>query len=65
MKVLAWAFFLISTTSAGAKLNFVFIIVDDLRPTFGCYGDANAYTPNVDKLAKKSITFTQAFSQVF
>lgn len=46
------------------KPNFLFIIVDDLRPALGCFGDKNAYTPNIDSLAKKSVIFTEAFAQV-
>lgn len=56
--------FLLLISSAMGRPNFLFIIVDDLRPALGCYGDKNAYTPNIDALAKKSIVFTQAFAQV-
>ncbi|XP_043469979.1 iduronate 2-sulfatase isoform X2 [Leptopilina heterotoma] len=52
---------LISTTIG--RPNFLFIIVDDLRPALGCYGDKNAYTPNIDSLAEKSTVFTHAFAQ--
>nr|XP_012224641.1 PREDICTED: iduronate 2-sulfatase isoform X1 [Linepithema humile]XP_012224642.1 PREDICTED: iduronate 2-sulfatase isoform X1 [Linepithema humile]XP_012224643.1 PREDICTED: iduronate 2-sulfatase isoform X1 [Linepithema humile]XP_012224644.1 PREDICTED: iduronate 2-sulfatase isoform X1 [Linepithema humile]XP_012224645.1 PREDICTED: iduronate 2-sulfatase isoform X1 [Linepithema humile] len=46
-----------------ARPNFLLIIVDDLRTTLRCYGDANAYTPNIDGLAKDSIIFNEAFAQ--
>ncbi|XP_051168887.1 iduronate 2-sulfatase isoform X2 [Leptopilina boulardi] len=55
--------FLLLISSAMGRPNFLFIIVDDLRPALGCYGDKNAYTPNIDALSKKSIIFTQAFAQ--
>jgi len=45
--------------------NILLIIVDDLRTTLGCYGDVNAYTPNIDTLAEDSVVFTEAFAQVF
>jgi len=45
------------------KPNVIFIAVDDLRPALGCYGDKLAITPNIDKLAKKSIVFTQHYVQ--
>ncbi|KAF5287898.1 hypothetical protein FQA39_LY04072 [Lamprigera yunnana] len=45
------------------KPNVLLILVDDLRPSLGVYGDKNAYTPNIDKLAKKSAIFTNAFAQ--
>ena len=47
-----------------AHPNILLIIVDDLRTTLGCYGDANAYTPNIDALAEDGIVFTEAFAQV-
>lgn len=46
------------------KKNVLFIIVDDLRPALGCYGDVNAFTPNIDRLAKKSALFQWAYAQV-
>lgn len=48
----------------GTKPNILLIVVDDLRPALGCYGDINAHTPNIDKLAEKSILFTRAYAQV-
>jgi hypothetical protein len=47
-----------------AKYNIMFIIVDDLRPALGCYGDTMAHTPNIDALAKSSIYFNNAYVQV-
>lgn len=44
--------------------NILFIIADDLRPEIGIYGAKNAYTPNIDTLAKNSIIFTKAYTQV-
>lgn len=49
---------------AATRPNFLLIIVDDLRTSLGCYGDTNAYTPNIDALAENSIVFTEAFAQV-
>jgi iduronate 2-sulfatase len=47
-----------------AKDNIMFLIVDDLRPALGCYGDAMARTPNIDALAETSIYFNNAYVQV-
>lgn len=58
------AIMLIHNTIAAIRPNFLLIIVDDLRTSLGCYGDENAYTPNIDALAKDSIVFTEAFAQV-
>lgn len=48
----------------GEKPNILFIAVDDLRPTLGCYGDELAVTPNMDRLAAKGVQFNRAYCQV-
>ena len=45
------------------KMNVLFIVADDLRPTLGSYGNTVVQTPNLDKLAQRSIRFTTAASQ--
>ena len=44
--------------------NVIFIAVDDLRPELGCYGNSFIKTPNIDRLAKKGMVFTNAYCQV-
>ncbi len=44
-------------------LNVLHIIVDDLRPTLGCYGDPIAKTPAMDRLASIGIQFDNAYVQ--
>nr|CAI5843201.1 unnamed protein product [Callosobruchus analis] len=58
-------FFLLLVINYGscAKPNILLIIVDDLKPALGCFGDVNAYTPNIDRLAEKSFVFRNAFAQ--
>lgn len=57
---------LLLSHSVGAQdlPNILFIAVDDLRPSIGCYGDALAITPNLDRLAEKSLVFDRAYCQV-
>ncbi len=44
------------------KPNFVFFITDDISPNdLGIYGNKQIKTPNLDKLAKKSIVFENAY----
>ena len=45
---------------AKGRPNILFIAVDDLRPSIGCYGDKFALTPNIDRLAKDGILFNRA-----
>jgi uncharacterized sulfatase len=44
------------------KPNFVFITCEDISPNLGCYGDPDAITPNLDRLASQGARFTRAFS---
>lgn len=44
-----------------ARPNVLLICVDDLKPALGCYGDRFAKTPNVDRLAARSVRFDRAY----
>ncbi len=45
------------------KLNFIFILVDDYGWTdAGCYGSDLYETPNIDRLAKQGVKFTNGYS---
>ncbi|KAK7500511.1 hypothetical protein BaRGS_00008086, partial [Batillaria attramentaria] len=46
-----------------ARPNVLFLVVDDLRPKLGCYGESNMVTPNLDNFATKSIMFERAYVQ--
>ena len=46
------------------KPNILFIAVDDLRPSIGCYDDKLAITPNFDRLASRGLQFDRAYCQV-
>lgn len=44
------------------KPNILWITCEDISPYLGSYGFSQAYTPNLDKLAKTSIQFTNAYA---
>jgi iduronate 2-sulfatase len=37
------------------------LIVDDLKPVLGCYGDKTAQTPHLDALAARGMRFDAAY----
>lgn len=53
----------VQTTSVGSAShpNVLLICVDDLKPAIGCFGDRQAKTPNIDKLASRGVLFERAF----
>ena len=42
--------------------NIVFMVVEDLGPRIGAFGDALAVTPNLDRLAAEGIRYTNVFA---
>lgn len=50
-----------SSLSAAEKPNVLLLLVDDLKPVLGCYGDPVAKTPNLDALASRGMRFDLAY----
>jgi len=50
-----------SPVLAAEKPNVLLICIDDLKPALGCYGDALAKTPNIDRLAARGTLFEKAY----
>lgn len=42
--------------------NILWITCEDMSPSLGCYGDAYARTPNLDRLARESVRYTRVFA---
>jgi arylsulfatase A-like enzyme len=71
LRSVAWARLLLAAvtlaalcpTAAPAQRNFVFFLVDDLGwRDLGCFGSTFYETPNVDRLARGGMRFTQAYA---
>ena len=61
MAALAITMLLATAISANERPNVLMILVDDLKPTLGCYGDPHAITPNIDSLAADGMRFESAY----
>lgn len=44
------------------KLNFIVFIADDISwNDFGCYGNKEVQTPNIDRIASEGVKFTNVY----
>jgi arylsulfatase A-like enzyme len=48
--------------AAEPRPNILWIVAEDFSPNLGCYGDPDARTPNLDRLAAQGVRFNRAFS---
>ena len=53
--------FLSGPLFAAQKPNVLLILVDDLKPSFGAYGDKWVHSPNLDRLAASGMRFDMAY----
>ena len=52
------------TSKSGEQpMNVLFITIDDLRPTLGCYDAPLIKSPNIDAIASEGIIFERAYCQ--
>lgn len=52
-----------SHAAPATKPNVLFLICDDLNCDLGCYGHPIVKSPNIDRLAKRGVRFTNAHCQ--
>lgn len=57
--MLAWV--VAGAAVSADKPNVLLILVDDLKPALGCYGDAVAKSPHIDGLAASGMRFDRAY----
>ena len=50
-----------SAVLTAVRPNVLLILVDDLKPALGCYGDPLAKTPHIDALASRGMRFDLAY----
>lgn len=55
--ILSWA-----ESSAVKRHNILWFVVDDMSANFSCYGEKLIETPNVDRMARNGVLFTQAYA---
>ena len=61
LNLLVVVFAVVANYCAADRPNVLLILVDDLKPAIGCYGDRNAKTPNLDALAARGMRFDAAY----
>ncbi len=65
LKCIATSLWLPSVTQsapAQTRPNVVWLSCEDISPHIGCFGDAHAITPHIDRLAQKGVRYTNTFT---
>jgi iduronate 2-sulfatase len=63
LSIVAAAAFSAGAGAAEPRYNVLLIMADDLRCATGCYGDRQAKTPHIDRLAARGVRFDRAYVQ--
>ena len=50
------------TAMRAKRPNVLWISCEDMSPRLGCYGDGTVPTPNLDRLAREGVLYTNAFA---
>ncbi len=50
------------SAEAATRPNILWLSAEDMDASLGCYGDPDAVTPNIDRLAAEGVRFTRAFT---
>jgi len=51
-----------ANAEAPVRPNIIWISCEDISPHIGCFGDAHAITPNLDRLAQSSVRYPNTFT---
>ncbi len=52
-----------ATGASAERKNVLFVTIDDLNHSIGCYGHPIVHTPNIDRLAAMGMRFDRAYCQ--
>lgn len=59
--ILFWSSFKLKTPKETLP-NILWLSVEDMSPRLGCYGDMTVPTPNIDRLAREGVRYTNVFT---
>ena len=60
--ILLAAAWLPRAATGGDLPNILWIVCEDINPQLGCFGDANAVTPNLDRFSERALRYPNCWS---